>query len=179
MMDEQKSEQKENEGAASAAGPPQADELSAAKEKLAKVEQERDEYLNGWKRAKADFINYQKEEAARLEEAVRYGNEGLLRGLIAAMDSFDLALSLEKGKEEAPEVKGMIMIRAQLEAFLKNQGMEAVRAQGEQFNPAFHEAVAEVESEKPPGTIVEEVSRGWKLYNKVVRPARVKIAKQK
>lgn len=147
-------------------------------EQRAKIEKERDEYLNGWKRAKADLINYQKEEMARFTEAIQFGNERLLKELLAVMDSFDLALSLEKGNEGMPGVKGMAMIRSQLETFLKNHGVEAIRAVGEAFDPAFHEAVAEVGSESPPGTVIEEVSRGWKLYTKVVRPARVKIAKQ-
>lgn len=177
-MEEEKSEQQISPQA-SAAGPPQPDELFLCKEKLAKAEQERDEYLNGWKRAKADLLNYQREEMTRMEGAMKFGNERLLKELIAVMDSFDLALSLEKGKEEAPEVKGMMMIRSQLETFLKNYGVEAVRAVGEAFDPALHEAVAEDESEKPPGTVLEEVGRGWKLYTKVVRPARVKVAKQK
>lgn len=178
-MDEEKSEQKENQSPASAAGPPQPDELSLFKEKLAKAEKERDEYLNGWKRAKADLINYQKEEMARMEEAVKYGNEGLMRELIAVMDSFDLALAITKGREGTPETEGLARIRSQLEQLLKDYGLEPIHAMGEQFNPAFHEAVGEVESEKSAGTVLEEVSRGWKLYTKVVRPARVRVAKQK
>ena len=60
---------------------------------------------------------------------------------------------------------------------MRDYGLERIRAIGEQFNPAFHESVEEIESEKPPGTVVEEVNRGWKLYTKVVRPARVKVSK--
>lgn len=175
--DEKRDHDREARGAAPQP-PPKNDEVNVLEGKLERIENERNEYLNGWKRAKADLINYQREEASRLEQAVKYGNEQLLKELITILDSFDLALSLERGKEEMPEVKGMVMIRSQLEAFLRNHGMEPIRAEGGRFDPVCHEAIEEVPSEKPAGTVVEEVSRGWKLYTKVVRPARVKIAKQ-
>src|SRR4051812_24445116 len=86
-------------------------------EKLAALEKQRDEYLAGWQRAKADFINYKKEEYKHLEDVARYANEDLLRDLISVLDNFDLGLrSLEKsGTVE----KGVYMIRAQIEDMLK------------------------------------------------------------
>ena len=99
-------------------GPP--DEMTVLKERLVKAEKERDEYLNGWKRAKADLINYQKEEMARMEEAVKYGSERLMRDAIAVLDSFDLALAMVKGREGTPETEGLARIRSQLEQLLKD-----------------------------------------------------------
>lgn len=176
-MEEEKSEEQQNSAQTGASGPPQPDELPAFREKLARAEKERDEYLNGWKRAKADLINYQKEEMARMEEAVKFGSERLMRDAIAVLDSFDLALAITKGREGTPEAEGLTRIRSQLEQLLQEYGLEPIHATGEQFNPAVHEAIGEIESEKPPGIVAEEVSRGWKLYTKVVRPARVKISK--
>lgn len=153
-----------------------ADEAKAARDELAKVSAERDEYLNGWKRAKADLINYQKDEARRFEEFARYASKELIRELITVMDSFDLAIAAMADKVD----KGTLMIRTQLEDVLKKQGLERLAvAVGAPFDPAVHEAVAAVESSEPPGTVVEEVERGYALNGRVIRPARVKVAKEK
>lgn len=140
------------------------------------LKQKLEEYLNGWKRAKADLINYEKDEAKRFEEIIKFGTMEFIRDFIPVLDSFDLALSvLEKeGKVE----KGIYMIRAQLEDVLKKRGLERmVTSIGAPFDPALHESVGEVESGEPPGTIAEEIERGYLLYGRVVRPARVKLAK--
>ena len=155
------------------------DDNGAAKNDLndsEKCQKERDEYLDGWKRAKADLINYKKDEAKRFETMIKFSNESLVRDLIIVLDSFDLALmALEKeGKAE----KGIYLIRAQIEDILKQNGLERVIISvGQQFDPSLQEAVASVESDKPSGIIIEEVERGYTLHGKLVRPARVKVAK--
>lgn len=145
---------------------------------LEKCEKEREEYLNGWKRAKADLINYQKEESKRFEELIKFANAGMIRELITVLDSFDLALAaMEKeGKAE----KGVYMIQTQLGEVLKKNGLERMPASvGGDFDPNLQETVGEVESDKPPGTIIEEVAKGYLLNGRVIRPARVKISKTK
>lgn len=137
---------------------------------------ERDEYLEGWKRAKADLINYKKDEAKRFEAMVKFSQEAVIRDLIMVLDSFDLAISaLEKeGKVE----KGIYLIKSQLEDVLKNYGLEKIIISvGQPFDPALQEAIVSVESEKPSGTVVEEIERGYLLSGKLIRPARVKVAK--
>ncbi|KKQ21628.1 nucleotide exchange factor GrpE [Candidatus Wolfebacteria bacterium RIFCSPLOWO2_01_FULL_38_11] len=145
-------------------------------ELLAKCQKERDEYLDGWKRAKADLINYKKEEAKRFDSFAKFSQEALIRGIIPVLDSFDLALAtLEKdGKAE----KGIYLIKAQLEDILKQYGLEKVNILiGEPYNPALAEAIVSVESDKPSGIIIEEIERGYMLNGKLIRPARVKISK--
>lgn len=152
------------------------DEVKELKEKLERCEKDKDEYLNGWRRAKADLINYQKDEAKRLEELLKFGNIDLIRDFIPVLDSFDLALSvLEKeGKAE----KGIYMIRAQLEDVLKKRGFERMMVSvGSPFDPNLHESVGEIESSEPTGSIAMEVERGYLLNGRVVRPARVKLSK--
>jgi len=147
-------------------------------EEFEKLKKERDEYLDGWKRAKADFINHKKEEAVRAEVIVKFSNESMLRDLITVMDSFDLSIaSLEVVSKDSPLLKGVSMTRSQMENMLKKYGLEPIKSLGQKFDPNLHEILFEVESEKPEGTIVEEIERGWKLYEKVVRPARVKVSK--
>jgi len=152
---------------------PSSEELRAL---LLKCEKTRDEYLDGWKRAKADFINYKKDEIKRFEELAKFSNEALLRDLIAILDSFDLGLTI-LGKESAAQ-KGFFLIKTQMEDLLKGYGLEKISvAKGDVFNPKIHEAVSEVSGDSPPGTVVEEVEKGYMLNFKVIRPSRVKVSK--
>lgn len=158
--------------------PPDEKTTAELKEKLEQCEKAKNEYLGGWQRAKADFSNYKKDEMKRMEEMARYGNEDLIRELIVIIDNFDLGLrTLEKaGTVE----KGIYIIRSQIEDILKKRGLEKIEVEaGEQFDPSRAEAIAEIESDKPPGTVIEEIEPGYRLYDKIVRPARVKIAKSK
>ncbi len=170
-------EENKNNGAAEPVVVPEND-LAA---KLKDCEVKRDEYLAGWQRAKADFINYKKEEIQRLEEMARYGNEELIYEVIMVLDSFDLGLrALEKA---GPIEKGIYMIRTQLEDVLKRRGVTKIPiSPGSPFDPAFAEAVAEADPpgpDYPPGSVIEEIESGYKLHGKILRPARVKIAKGK
>ncbi len=146
------------------------------KEKLAAAERQRDEYLSGWQRAKADFVNYKKDEMKHLQEIAQYGNEELMKDLVSVLDNFDLGLrAMEKA---GPVEKGVYMIRSQIEDILKRKGLQRVSVKvGDGFDPSIAEAVAMAESDKPPGTILEEIEPGYKLYDKIIRPARVKVAK--
>jgi molecular chaperone GrpE len=175
-------------------------------DELTKCQKERDEYLDGWKRAKADLINYKKDEAKRFEAVVKFANEAIIRDLINVLDSFDLALialtnaditqtnaeinksqtnaddtqtnTEESPRESASWQKGLYLIRQQLEDILRQNGLERIIVSvGQPFDPALQEAIATVESDKPGGTVVEEVEKGYLLNGKLIRPARVKVAK--
>jgi len=146
------------------------------KKGLEKCEKERDEYLDGWKRAKADFINYRKEEAERFQEFAKLSNESLILELLAVLDSFDLGITILK--DDNPAEKGMRLIRSQLEDTLKKYGLEKIAVKpGDDFNPALHEGLGEVESAEPPGKITEEIEPGYALNGRVIRPARVNLSK--
>lgn len=147
-------------------------------DELSQVKKERDEYLNGWKRAKADLINFQKDEAQRAEELIRYSKSGLIKELITVLDSFDIALAaMEKaGKSE----KGVAMIESQLRDVLRRAGVSKIEVMiGGPFDANFHEAIAEAESEQPAGSIIEVAEQGYELNGKVIRPARVVLSKDK
>jgi len=147
-------------------------------EKLTAAEKQRDEYLAGWQRAKADFINYKKDEMKHLEEIARYGNEDLIKDLITVLDNFDLGLrTLEKA---GPVEKGVYLIRTQIDDILKKRGLEKMEMKpGDEFDPNIAEALSAVESERPPGTVVEQIEPGYRLYDKILRPGRVIISKEK
>ena len=137
-----------------------------AEEKLAECQKQAEEYLNNWKRERADFINYKKDEAKRLEEAIKFGNEVLLLEII------EIADDLEAGAKHQPENEGIARISKKLHDLMARYGIERIKVEDEKFNPAEHEAVEDGEGDK-----LEEVRAGYTLYGKVIRPARVKINK--
>jgi len=153
------------------------DEAKILKEDLERLSEEKDEYLDGWRRAKADLINYKKEELKRLEEVAKFGNEELIRDLISVLDSFELALSTLE-KSEGKVEKGIYLIRNQLEDILKRRGLQRIKVTvNDNFNPSLHEAIGSLEGEGVSGNIAEEVEAGYTLYDKVLRPVRVKLFK--
>ncbi len=163
------------------------------KKKLEETQKQRDEYLAGWQRARADFLNHKKEERERMQEFIKFAEEELLSELLPIVDNLELAFVQLKilnsneglgGKEDAVS-KGFSQIAMQLKSFLKDHQVEELKAEGEKFNPEFHEAAGEVESPSTgsgqagieSGTIVEVLSRGYTLHGKLIRPAKVKVAK--
>jgi len=151
--------------------------------KLEKCYNEREEYLNGWQRARADFINYKKEEAERIGEIFKFANEALLFEILPVLDNFyaaekhlnEIEISDNKLKET---LKGFALIKNQLLDVLKNAGVEEMNCLGEKFNPNFHDVAEEIENkDKESGIILEEITKGYKLNGKLTRAAKVKIAK--
>lgn len=128
-------------------------------------QQKADEYLNNWKRERADFLNYKKDEARRVEEFVKFANEDLILETIDVLDDLELA---------AKEIKnvGLESIIKKFNELFKKYGVERIGTSGA-FNPELHEAI-ETES---GGAKMQEVRAGYTLHDKVIRPARVKIIK--
>ena len=133
---------------------------------------ERDEYLAGWQRAKADLANYKKEEGERLKLMSRFQLEAICHELLPVLDSFELGLQSSGDKQ------GLEMIRNQLWDTLHRLGLEKISVPpGTEFDPASHEAVGEVLASESPGTVAKEVSVGYMLENKIIRPVRVLLSK--
>jgi molecular chaperone GrpE len=144
---------------------------------LAVCKKQCDEYLDGWKRTKADFINYKNDETARMRDLLKFGNESLLYDILPVFDSFDMGMAALK--EDSEVKKGIKLICAQLEDIVKRHGLEPIEAPpGTPFDPARHEAIGETVSDIPEGMIAEETKRGYALHGKILRPAKVKIAKK-
>ena len=158
--------------------------VDSFKEKLEKCEAERIEYLDGWKRAKADFVNYKNEEMRRLEELKNYLTGSMIHDILPVLDSFDLASESLKAESEHEdhgrhEEHGLLLIRLQMLDILKKMGLEPIIVKpGDAFNPQRHEALAEFESDIPAGAIHDEVQKGYMLNGRVIRPARVRLAKK-
>jgi len=146
-----------------------ADKIKKVRKKLKTCEKERAEYLAGWQRAKADLINYKKEQEQKIVDYYKFANENLILEILPVLDSFEEALKQKKDE-------GIQQLYNQLMGILKNNGLEEIKAIGEKFNPEFHESIDEVKGEKA-GFIAEEVQKGYKLNNKVIRASKVKIFK--
>jgi molecular chaperone GrpE len=131
------------------------------------------EYLDGWKRARADLINFRQQEAQRLAEASFNYKKEILGELLLLLDEF------QRAEDNAPpneETKGFIMIGKMLEKILKNQGVEPMITENTPFDPSLHEAVEMVEG-KDSGLIAQEISKGYLLDGRLLRPAKVKVNK--
>jgi len=150
-----------------------------------KLEKEKDEYLKGWQKERANFINYKKDEKERFKEVVRFSNERIVKSLIAILDGFDLAIEsfLKQGKDKKENddyLKGIYLIKSQLKDILEKEGVNEIKVKiGETLNPVFHEVVAMAENKKfAPDTIIKILEKGYILNNKVIRPCRVIVAKE-
>lgn len=151
------------------------EKIKKFQEKLKKCQELKEEYLDGWQRAKADLINARKDDERRNQEFLKFANAALIFEILPILDSFDLAFANENSKFS----KGIFLIKMQLEDVLKKYGLEVIKSVGEKFNLQLHEVIQEVESEKEEGIITEEIQKGYLLNGKVLRPARVKINKKK
>ena len=129
------------------------------------VQSKEEEYLNNWKRERADFLNYKKDESRRVEEFVKYANEDLVLEMMELVDDLEIVA------KEAPGI-GLEHVVKKFSELFKKYGMERISIDG-QFNPALHEAV-DIEKE---GTKMVEVRAGYTMHGKVIRSARVKLTK--
>ncbi len=134
-------------------------------DKLSLCEKERDEYLNGWKRAKADLINAKKEWEEQIKNLGNFVKADTAGKLLPILDAL----------EGAKEIEGWNEIRKLAEDTFQKIGLEEIKAVGEEFNPEYHESVGGEDGEGHK--IVEVVQKGYKIGDKIIRPAKVKIGK--
>ena len=163
----EKAAQESDEGADENAGP---ETLTEAQEAMAELNER-------IVRLTADFDNFRKRAQREKDEARQFANQGLLEKLLPVLDNFEMALTAVKDAD--PSVRdGVQMILDQLLGVLKESGVEPVDAMGQPFDPNLHEALSQEETtEVEEGTVVQQVQRGYKLNDRLVRPARVVVAK--
>ncbi len=143
-----------------------------------------EEYLNNWKRAEADFINYKKRQSELFSDLANAANFNMVLEILPIYDTFCLAVGHTPEDIKNTEwAKGVIQLKNQLDNLLKSKGLEEIKSVGEKFDPEFHEAVEMVSppagGEKLEGEILEEVQKGYTLNGVVIRTAKVKTAKKK
>ena len=144
-------------------------------EHLQKLNQE---YLDGWKRAKADYINFKRDAEKEKTEIVQFANAGLLLELFPIVDNFQTALKhVPEDKKKENWVQGFSHIERQFLDLLKNMGVEPIKTLGEKFNPEFHDAAGKEKKDGvEPGVVLEEVRAGYTIQGKVIRHAKVKVS---
>lgn len=146
---------------------------------LTESEQLAHEYKDKAMRLAAEMENLRKRQEQETIKMKRYGALGLAKDLVALFDSFDGALSVE-GADEGPFKamrEGIVLLRESFIDTLKKHHVEEVNPLGEKFDPQYHEAMLMAPSDQPPGTIIEVLQKGFRLHDRVLRPARVIVAK--
>jgi molecular chaperone GrpE len=152
-------------------------QIEQLKQQAAKADEFRDRFL----REAADFENYKKRAARERQEAVTFANEVLLRKLMPVLDSFEMALAATAADGAAAQSlqAGVLMVYNQLKSTLAEAGLEEIDARGKVFDPNLHEAVSQQESAHvPEGNVVQQIRKGYKFRNRLVRPAGVVVAKK-
>ena len=154
------------------------EQIEELKEKAAKA----DEHWQRLLRTSADFDNFKKRAAREKQDAIKFANEGLLQKLIPVLDNFDMALSAaQAAPADASESlqTGISMIYQQLKNAAGEAGLEEVDAAGKVFDPNLHEAVSQKESaDTPEGSVLQQLRKGYKLRERLLRPASVVVAKK-
>jgi molecular chaperone GrpE len=158
----------ENRGAAGAPG----GSVPAVEE----LERERDEYLDSLQRLKAEFDNYRKRAAREQASLASRASESLLKELLPILDDLERALDAAEQHEEAKLEEGVRLVHRSLFDALRKQGLEVIETDGA-FDPHFHEALlAQPVEDAEPGSVVQVLQKGYRLGDRVLRPARVVVA---
>jgi molecular chaperone GrpE len=157
---------------------PSPEQVAEWKAKAAKAQEHWDRLL----RQTADFDNFKKRAARERLDAIKYANENLLERLIPVLDNFEAGLAAT-GDSQDPAVQalktGVVMVFSQLKSALAEAGLEEIDAVNQRFDPNLHEAISERETaDAPEGQVVQQVRRGYRLRDRLLRPASVIVAKK-
>ncbi len=165
------------------AGEEKKEELSAEEKlqrQLAEKTKEAAEFFEKWLRLRAEFENFKKRMQKEKADLMKFGNESLLRALLPVLDN--LSRALNHGKEKgvnASLLEGVELTQKQFMNILERFGVKEISAVGEFFDPEKHEAVAQEESDLEPNKVIGEVEKGYFYHERLLRPAKVIVAKAK
>ena len=156
-------------------------ELEALRQELEEAKAQAAEYLDGWQRARAEFANYKKRNEQERQELFKLANSTLIARLLPIFDDFERAFqTLPSNLLSLTWIDGVALIYRRLQAILDGEGLTPMETEGQSFDPLVHEAVTYEESDDhEEGQIIGEVQRGYKLGDRVLRPALVRVAKGK
>ena len=156
----------------------QEEETPAADAELEKIKADYEQLNNQYIRLAADFENYRKRQENERENLIKYGTIDALKKLLEVLDNFDRGEKALANVEDCQIVKDSFnMVHKQTMDVLTKLGLEVIETEGKEFDPNFHEAVMQTpSSEIPEHTIIQELQKGYKLGDKVLRPAMVNVA---
>src|ERR671931_2654809 len=152
--------------------------VAALEAELETVQAERDEHLNDLQRVAADFDNYRKRALRDQENLVARAHERLVKELLPVLDDLERALEAAAEHEEAKLEEGVRLVHRELSAALAREGLAEIEADG-RFDPHVHEALLSQPSEAEEGTVIDVLQKGYRLGDRVLRPARVVVAAAK
>jgi molecular chaperone GrpE len=144
-------------------------------ERIAEIEKERDDYLNDLQRVAAEFDNYRKRVARDQQSLAARAHERLLKELLPVLDDLERALEAATEHEEAKLEEGVRLVHRELQEALSKEGLEEIETNGH-FDPHVHEALLSQPSERDDGAILEVLQKGYRLGDRVLRPARVVVS---
>jgi len=150
------------------------EDIAALKQSLAEAEAKAEANLANWQRAQADFINYKRRTEQEKEEINQFAKATLILNLLPALDDLERAFAaIPPRLTKASWIDGIRLIWRKLQTTLEAQGLSEIKAVGTPFDPHLHEAVRQDKGKE--GVVVEEVQKGYKFYNRVIRPSKVVV----
>lgn len=156
----------------------QIENVETLKQSLAEEKEKAEKYLANWQRSQADFVNYKKRMEQEKREMVEFANSMLILNLLTVMDDLERAfVSLPAQLMGFSWIEGIKLIYNKLKTILEAQGLAEIKAKGEPFDPHLHEAVMRREGKE--GIVMEEIQKGYKLKDKVIRPSMVIVGEGK
>ena len=149
-----------------------------ADKKVEELQKKYDELNNHYVRLAADFDNFRKRQAQERESLLKYGAEETMKKLLEVLDNFDRGLKAIENMEDCEQVKDSYkLVCKQMTDVLTKLGLEVIDSEGQEFDPNFHEAVMQTPtSEHPENTVIVQLQKGYKMGDKVLRPALVNVA---
>ena len=149
------------------------------KKPSAKANKDFEELTNDLKRVQADFINYQRRTEEEKAQIMEIAKQTVIAELLPILDDINRALShVPKELKDNPWAQGVAQVAKQTESTLQTFGVEPIKAKGEEFNPEVHEAVSFDEGDGEHEVVLEELRKGYKLGDKIIRPSMVKVGKR-
>jgi molecular chaperone GrpE len=149
-------------------------EIEELQKALAEQAAKAESNLMGWQRAQADFINYKRYVEQEKADSAKFANTVLLNAILPILDDFERALASVPAKDaEKKWVEGMRLIDRKFRDTLEKQGVTCIKAEGEEFDPRCMEALGTCEGQKD--LVIQELEKGYKLFDKVIRPAKVMV----
>jgi molecular chaperone GrpE len=154
-------------------------ELERLRDELVRTRLQADEYLEGWQRARAEFANYKKRVEREQAQVYQTATGAVIKRFLGVLDDLERALkNCPRSGEGADWAEGIELVYRKLASILESEGVKLMQTDGQMFDPNLHEAILSEDSDQhESGQIIEALQQGYLLGDKVLRPARVRVAK--
>ena len=170
-MDEQRTADDASEESGADGTDAERTDVEALQERLAALRTESAQRMAAWQRAQADYENLKKRSQQELAERATLAAAALLMGLLPVVDDFERALAADRAQDPAAWADGVQLIQHKLFQYLEQAGVQPIAAEGQPFDPKFHEAIGKMSG--PEGQVVTQVLKGYLLGQRVLRPSQV------